>query len=158
MNRMSVKREYLKRGRLAKLYDILEKRAYVESGKIDVFISIFEQFNYDLSEQLPIKWTCPPKFSDSNDETSNLTLLYYLISALRDKETFFKVTNRTNSESETIKKSTKEILTSHDRDLITKYFCHSQGEKILKESLHIGNNKNAVAIVKEILIECGVLV
>lgn len=86
---MSVKREYLKRGRLAKLYDILEKRAYVESGKIDVFISIFEQFNYDLSEQLPIKWTCPPKFSDSNDETSNVnTAILFNISFERQRDIF----------------------------------------------------------------------
>lgn len=134
---------YWRRDKLQVLYSLLTDSGYIESGKEAPFLAIFLGFNYDYSDQLPIKWLCKSN-STGSDMSSNLTMLYYLVSALKDWEAF-QVFLEGKHKSEV-----KEFLISSEKKLMANYFIHGNGEKIMSTSLVIHNNKNCGIKIKEL--------
>lgn len=134
------------KGKLAELYKRLVEKEYIESGKEDTFIAIFSGFYLEHKDTLPIKWKC--SISRMGDlDINNLTVLYYLITALRNWRHFC---NWSENPKECF---IQDILTPEDRELLTKYFIHENEEQINIKSLKIGSpiNKRAIHIVKELI-------
>ncbi len=127
------------KGRLAKLYNILVEKNFIEPEKEDAFIAVFSGFYLDYEDMLPIEWRCPIACM-SDISNSNLTVLYYLITALRDWEHFCVWSK--NPKHYLL----QDILTAEDRKLIVRYFIHSSKEEINIKSLKVGSPINTTAI------------
>jgi len=137
--------DYWTRKELKILYSLLIAEGYIESGKEASFLAIFSGFYYDhLSEELPIKWLCKSKYIGSSDTSSNLTMLYYLVSALKGWTSFKDFLDGKSN------KIVKEFLTSEEKRQIAKYFIHENGEKIVSTTLMIHTNSECIAKIKEL--------
>lgn len=130
-----------KKYRLGELYETLVEKEYVEGGKSQAFISIFSGFRFDHENDLPVRWLCKPQGMGANYKKSNLTVLYYLIVALRNWKNFLSLPDN----------EAREWLNGKDKARISEFFAHRDGEYIDPRSLRFYFNKKAFQIVKELL-------
>lgn len=133
------------RSRLLELYAVLVEKKYIEPQKGYAFASIFSGFYYDYSDMLPIKWLCPCQRTGS-DTNSNLTMLYYLVVALMDWQTFISIKEERDDAQ------TKECILSFNKNLLAEYFIHGNGEKIDNNSLLRRNNKYVLQCIEHIIL------
>lgn len=131
---------------LAKLYEVLVKEEYIEGGKSGAFISIFSGYRFDYDKELPIKWLCGTQRTGKNYKESNLTVLYYLIVALKNWKSFLSLPSQEENAP-----LVKELLLGTDKAKIAEFFIHGNLVAINPESLRFTFNKRALTNIKDLL-------
>ena len=131
---------------LAKLYEVLVEEEYIEGGKLGAFIAIFSGYRFDYENDLPIKWLCRTQRTGKNYKESNLTVLYYLIVALKNWKSFLSLPSQEENAP-----LVKELLLGTDKAKIAEFFIHANLVAINPESLRFTFNKYALTSIKELL-------
>ena len=132
---------------LTKLYKLLTERKFIEAEKCEAFISIFYE-TYSDFHQFPIKWLALEK-RGGNDASSNQTLLYNLLAAIKDWEQFQKYyTSILQNQSG---HCFPDYVLVTDKKTWASCFVLVDGSQINYRNLRIRPNKEALKIINDLI-------